>query len=226
MRRDLHRSFVTLGLAFVLAAGCKSSGPDRLDNVVRGLKNTRDGLLQGQKQIDTMSAALGQLVTTQPANLRPAFDKFTSELSNTQSMAADIRSRADAMKARGAEHLAAWEAEMATISNPQIRALSEERRRAVREKIDSLAGNMRGARESFQPFMKDLEDIQKMLSNDLTGTGVATIKPIADGAIVHKDKVQQHLSAVTKELDEIATALSAGSAAPAPASAPAPAPAQ
>jgi len=82
------------------------------------------------------------------------------------------------------------------VSNPEIRKLAEERKAKLQATFESIKGFMEPARDEFNPWLADLKDLQKCLSNDLTIGGIDAAEELIGKAKTEGREVQQTLDKV------------------------------
>lgn len=170
-------------------------------NAPSGLEVFRDGLTEGEGQIDKTLAALSELTDPNQQDLRGAFNKYCDQLARMRQHADTLRREADAMRASRDEYFGKWEAKASEIENPTIRASAEARRKRLRDAHERIITTSGDARDAYVPFMKDLQDIKKYLDSDLSKASIADLgdaakKVQSDGAVV-KEKIGD----VVKTLD-------------------------
>jgi hypothetical protein len=107
------------------------------------------------------------------------------------------------MRDARATYFAKWEAKNAEIDNPAIRASAEARQARLRAAHERITTASLAARDAYEPFMKDLNDIRKFLATEVSPQSTAmmadaTRKANADGAVV-----KRKIDAVTAELDAV-----------------------
>jgi ABC-type transporter Mla subunit MlaD len=106
------------------------------------------------------------------------------------------------MVARSNDQLKASREDIAKIQDPQLKQQAEDRRAEQRQSLEPLVGNMNDTNKSFQALMKDLTDIKTYLAQDLTPTGVASVKDIMARANGNADSVNQKLDRMGQDLDQ------------------------
>src|SRR6185295_6723276 len=118
-RRTLLFTLVAISLVGV---GC-SSGYNKGTKTSESIMSTADQLAAGREQIDKVNASLTtNLSNAQPGqDLRPLYKGYSSNVDKLDSIAADVRKQADAMRSKGQEYFQEWEAEQAKISNEDIK---------------------------------------------------------------------------------------------------------
>ena len=111
------------------------------------------------------------------------------------------------MSAQGKEYFDEWRTQGSAYANPEIQALSEQRRdelSAVFARIPEASAGVKGA---IQAYMSDISEIETFLSNDLTPKGVEAITPIARKAVTDganlKDAINPVLYAISTARTEL-----------------------
>jgi chromosome segregation ATPase len=192
--------------AAALAGGCaKNEGRERPGTAVDSLKDTRSGIAGGQKQVDEVLAAAGELRWGH-GNLTRAFEKYKKEIVETEEAAKDTRNRADDMRARFTEHHT--EEQMSKVTDPDLEAASQARAAVGRGRSDRIAAKAQDARSAYQQFIRDLKDVQTYLSSDLTPPAVEAATPGFDKLHASGQELRQKLDALQKELDGVAAEMS------------------
>lgn len=201
---------LSLGACFATAGGCASDpGRERSAGAVGGLQQTRSELAAARKQVDQVVAAAAAVQSAQ-GNLAPAYDTYKKEVAETESKAQDVRKRSVDMQARGQEYRAKWRAEMSKVDNPDLKAAADARAAKVEQKYATITAKAQEVRTAYEPFIKDIKDLQTYLSNDLTPAGVQGARPAFDKVRTEGNALNQKLDALQKELDDVAATMAPG----------------
>jgi chromosome segregation ATPase len=212
MYRSLSRTFV-LTLAFAFACpllGCSSDkGRERSSKAVGSLTATREELANSRKQTDEVLASLTALQDAQ-GDLTPAFNKYKEEVKQTEAQAKRTRERAADMRTRAEEYQRKWQDEMATVENPDLKAAAQQRSQKVRERYAAISEKTQTTRAAYEPFITDLKDVQKYLSNDLTPAAIAAAKPVFEKAKASGAELNAKMDALSGEMASVAHELSPG----------------
>ena len=153
-------------------------------------------------------ASLNSLVGQPGTDLGTQYKQFVKEVKSTDKQAKKLRDRADKMNAQNGAYFEAWDKDLETIQNPDIRKRSEERRAAAFDSYKKIDTVMQSANESLDPFLADLRDIQRYLGNDLTAAGIAAISDVVKKADANASTVQERIDAVVAEIDRVAAEMS------------------
>lgn len=206
-------SYAALCLAMaagLAASGCKKDKePDASPEPASGgttssVGQVRTELQRGQRQVDETVAALTALGAHQ-ANLTPALQTLDREIRETEQQAQVIRDRARDMQARAATYRVQWEGDISEMSDPELRAAATQRSAAVRDRFDALTKTMSETRDAYQPFIKDLKEVQTFLRNDPTPGAVTAAQNIVTRAAESGKTLSTKLGAVISEVNTIAS---------------------
>lgn len=205
----------TLAIALFTSACASSSGYKQADKTGAGIAEFREEITNGKTAVDTTVASLGAIATSAHTDPRKAFEQFSDDVKDLESTANKIRKRAQDMKDQGAKYFEKWQAELATISNPDVRALAEQRKTKLQAAFDNIRVLSEPLKASFDPWLSDLKDLQTYLGNDLTVKGVDAAKGLFTRTTTGGREVQKHMDALLSELNTVAAALTPAKVEPA-----------
>ena len=164
-------------------------------------------IVKGKKAIDATMQALSEIATTANTDPRKAFERYAKDVANLESTAATIRERAQSMREQGQAYFTQWEKELAEVKDPEIRALAAQRKAKLQETFESIRKYSDPLKAQFDPWMSNLKDLQKYLSNDLTIAGVDAAKGLFSKATIAGLEVQKSMDALVAELNTIAATI-------------------
>jgi DNA repair exonuclease SbcCD ATPase subunit len=161
--------------------GCASSGRSaESEKAIGSMQDVINQLDTAKAQITKANTNLDALSTS--PDLTAAFKNLSDSANEIKSGGDAARERWASMQARGQEYVAKWQADMETIQSPEIKQSMEQRRELVRANYAKITEAAKQTREAYDPYLKDLQDIQKALSMDMNPAGVkAMASPIAKG---------------------------------------------
>jgi len=211
MKNLLHRllALSSLTMAAILSlTGCgTTSGYKQADKTGAGMAQFREEIINGNKAIDATMKALDEVAAQATTDPRKAFEQFSKAVKNLDSAAGKVRKSSEAMKAQGAAYFKNWEAQLAQVNNPEIRALAEQRKVRLQEAFEGIRKHGEPLKEQFTPWMSDLKDLEKYLSNDLTIAGVDAAKGLFSKASQGGMEVQKTMDTLIAELNTIAATI-------------------
>jgi molecular chaperone GrpE (heat shock protein) len=198
----MTRWLLAAGLTLGLLGGCNNIFPAKeTRKTVRSMKETYEYLGKAAEELQATNSALDRLATT--PDLAGWYKEYTGSVKKLQAAAADARERWLHMKDNSESYIARWDAEVAEAKTPQVQETMEQRRARVSASFQKVTDIAVEVRDSYQPYVQGLQDIEKALKMDLTAGGVKALEPTiaktkADGAVV-----LQKLDALGIELDKL-----------------------
>jgi Protein of unknown function (DUF2959) len=200
----------TLALGLI---ACASSGPSRSAKAVETMEETHAGLTKVREQIDQTLASLGDVMNASPERLRPSFRKYSKDVDKLRTDAVETKKRFQSMKTKKNDYIAVWGKEQGHVSDPELRQVGDARRSEVRVNLDSVIESLTVATETFDPFLNNLGDVQKVLGNDLTPAGQSLVAntAVAQGANDKGARVAQSIDVALLALSNMAGQMSSKS---------------
>lgn len=165
-------------------------------------------------QTDLTLTTLSNLVYKPAPDLVPQYKAFSGATKKLASLSDSVDKHAATMKERADAYFAEWDKGMTNISNPQLRQTSEERRAEVSKAFDDVADSLKKSKDAFDPFLRDLKDIEQVLSLDLTQGGIQSVQDIAGSAIAHGEDLRAALTDAAKDIQGLAAKMSSQGPAP------------
>ncbi len=200
-------ALITVAAPLFTATPASAAGYKMADKVGASIAEFRDEIVTIKKEVDNTMAALDKIVTTAATDPRNAFKDFDKAVPQIDDAAKKAKKRGEDIKARGQAYFKAWEKELASVNNADIRKLAEERKAKLQATFDSIRTSMEPVRDQFNTWLADLKDLQKYLSNDLTIGGIDAAKELIGKAKTEGQGVQQSLDKVITELNTIVATL-------------------
>ena len=185
-------------VALPVAAQSKASAKS-VDSLNAVLKELEKGKAQVQGAMDALNA----LVSGDEKNLTKQYNAFTKQVTSLKKTSQAALARAEDMQTRREAYLADWQKKTKEVSNPEIQAHMQQRAESVKKVMESLRPAGDALREAFPPFFSDLNDVQKMLSVDLSSEGMAAAKPIGDQIVANGNIILTNFDTYITTLTQI-----------------------
>lgn len=160
----------------VTFAACASSTPDRAAKAASSLEVMHGNSAKARAQIDTVLTSLDALLNAPADRLRETYDRYDRDVKQMNAYAADMRENDADLRTNGNSYLKQWQRDASNVSDPELRALSEQRRDQIVRSTQDMRANVTEAAGSFAAFLRDINDIQKVIGNDLTPAGQWNVK--------------------------------------------------
>jgi DNA-binding XRE family transcriptional regulator len=167
------------------------------------MKETRVEAGQTKDQMATTLAALTTLTKQEKGDLRPAYDAFAAELPKTQAAAAATGSRVAWMQGEGMKYFEDWQKSISSISDESLRKKSQQRLDAVKKSYAKVINEFKEATDEFRPFLADLGDVQKVLSTDLSASGVKGLRSTVNKANSDYKSIDRTMKAALEEMQKM-----------------------
>jgi hypothetical protein len=207
IRTTLMPITLILGAA-VLFVGCKTTGVQRSEKAGASMKTVERDINLAMTQMDATGSSLEELVKPGQSDVKKAFKKYSSNVDKMERQGKRLFEHADKMSAQGKEYFEEWRIQGNTYTNPQIQALSEQRRADLNAVFAGIPESSVGVKGAFKAYMTDIREVRTYLTTDLTPKGIESIAPTAQKAVSDgvdlKDAIKPVLSAIETARDEIA----------------------
>jgi uncharacterized protein YukE len=190
--------FVALALGAPVRAQ-SSAATKSVDSLNAVLKETTKVRTEVQGALDSLKG----LTSGEHANLAKNYKSFDKNVTAMTKAVKTVEARGQDMRDRRDAYLEEWNKKAKAVSSPEIQKHMEERAAAVQRVLESIQPAGQAAREAFGPFLTELQDIDKLLSVDLSASGVAAATPIAEKAMGHGTTVLQNIDSVIASLTQI-----------------------
>jgi hypothetical protein len=200
-----HRNiFVLIALSITLAGGCASTG----EKAVQSFQTTKKTVDESESQIDLTIAAIHRLRTAPAEYIKDAFAQYKENVVLLEEQGRKAKERAAAMKDEADAHITAWQKEMETIDDPQIKSTMESRRQAVKSNYQLVQMYADDARKAYEPFLKGNQQLVKAFSIDLSPAAVSSLAPSMDKVLADGEMLKQKIAALQRALGNITNGVS------------------
>jgi len=199
-----NKTLITIGLAALLASASQA-GQDQL---AKSIQDTHAEASRTSEQLKSTLSALNALTAQKKGDLRPAYNAYCSEVTQTEAAAGWTRTRVQWMGGDGRKYFQDWQKTIDSIANESLKKKAQKRMDAVRKDYDKVEVSLGQAGEKFTPFLSDLGDIKKALAADVTAGGVKAIKSTVRSANWNLQYVDKAVKSALKNMDKMQKALS------------------
>ncbi len=198
-----------ISIALSPGSPCLAQASKRGEKAADSLKALAKTVQEGQVQVGEVTRALDQLCNKQNQDLRKPFKAYQKAVKKLSSLAADARKRRDGLAQDRQAYLKAWDQDLASIQQEDIRNRGQERKQKVQQELGKLAALGTQVGDTYQQFDAQLRDIQKAVGADLTPAGVQAVAPTANAARASAVSLRENLTKLSAELRSLGVAMSA-----------------
>jgi hypothetical protein len=208
--RKLGAIGAALCLASLALSGCETAGHDKADTTATSMGSVRDNLTALKDKSAAAAAAAATLIDQADKDPKTAFASFTAELGNFENARSAVADGAKELKSKETDFFSSWEKQTATITDPDVKQKSIERRAKLQKTIETVDKSTEAALTEATPFSAMMKNLQTYWSNDLTAGGIREMKDkVGDAKKSAKsigEKCDDALSAIDKAAPEFRTA--------------------
>lgn len=202
-----------LGAGLLFLAGCATKPEDRNASAPReDVAELRQIAVDAQQVVRATLQALDRTVARTPCPPR-AFKAFTKDVQRLEVDSFKVRARAQAIRARGQAYFEQWQERLASVQDPEVRRLAEQRRDHLQDRFSKIRFHAEQARGALQPFMAGLRRLRNGLENDPAAAGTDSMQELIRNTRDNGQKVEADLTAIREELDAAAAILKPAKAA-------------
>ena len=199
---------LAIALAGAWLAGCSTTVYKQGDRAADAAWMTAMQVQTESQALAGAQATLNNLVEKPAADLKPQFLSFSAALDTLVAAAKKAEVSGDRLVRSNAAFMAAWEKQLTTITNAEVRSRSEARKTEVSGRFDVAHKQYLQAQGTLRPLIGYLQDLRKTLSTDLTPGGLEAVKGLAANANTTVSKAQADLVQAIAELKALSASTS------------------
>lgn len=199
MRTRLTAS--VLGLALI--AGCATPGYKAAEKTNNSLSDVKSELITDKSTLRTAVDDLNALVYSPGSDLRPQFEKYSSDVDALDKSAASSRKSARGMSTNREAYLAKWRADTSAIADADLRMRAMDRIAETEKNFSVLSDKLIEADNALAPVVNDLKALRDYIGNDLTANNIKLVSDRATSAKNRSISVNQKIDAAVTELDKV-----------------------
>jgi len=211
MKRTFPMTIFFALLASLIAACATGDRGHRVEGITSNFEQVDNDLRAALAHVDAVEASLDGLVRSDNEDLVASFQEYSGQVAEMERIGEQLEEHADAMRSQGLEYFDEWRASEETVSNPEVREISEQRLEETRDSFTQVSRSSTDVKRALQTYISDLRDIETFLSHDLTPAGIEAITPVAEQAKEDGSTLQQAISPMMSALDQARTRMQQGS---------------
>lgn len=208
--RKLGAMGAALALAVVALSGCETAGHDKADATATNMESLRADLAALKEKSAAAYSAASNVIEKADSDPKPAFLAFQTEVKNYESARSTVVDRQKTMRSNSNDFFASWEKQTASITDPDVKQKSIERRTKLQKSIENVDKAMEGVIADTTPYSATLKNLEVYWSNDLTAGGITMMKDkVGDAKKASKnigEKCDDMISAIDKAAPDFKTA--------------------
>ncbi|TVQ21825.1 MAG: hypothetical protein EA382_13020 [Spirochaetaceae bacterium] len=198
-------------VSVLLIAGCATTtGSDRSAAASVTMAQVEDDIRLLVMELTATNSALASLVNPLQSDLTTAYGVFSDGHAGLEKASDQFVVRSDQMGTEGREYFNEWRIQGNKYENPQIQALSEQRRSELSEVYAQIADSSVGIQGELKQYVSNVKEVKTYFSTDLTARGVTAMSPFANRTIIDGFNLSVKLDNLLKSVAEVRAELSPG----------------
>lgn len=200
---------ITAAIVLIMITACSGmrSSERPVQTVSSNMEQMDQDLREASAQVDIVDTAINGIIQPAESDVVVAFQRYTNEVDEMERLGRQLDRHADALREQGLAYFDEWRAQGETVSNPEVRAISEQRHAESREAFSQVSQHSVDVKRTLQTYISDLRDIETYLSNDLTPAGMEAIAPVAEQAKKDGVALQQAIRPMLSALSRARTGM-------------------
>ncbi|MEO8163927.1 MAG: DUF2959 family protein [Betaproteobacteria bacterium] len=197
-------------IAALSVGACATTQVDRKQATEQKARDVSGDVWATNNQIDATMMALNNMMSADGPQLQQAFDRYAAEVDRLKKQSEVISKDGAFMRTEGDAYLSAWQKQNNDIQNQDLRDNSEQGRKTVKDRTQSVQGSYDTARTSLDRLLRNLEDVRTALRNDLTSRGVTGVSQtnVVQRSQQNAEEAKNNLRQVQSDSASLAEALS------------------
>jgi len=183
-------AIVICGIVLVAACAHKAKGNKQSVKTGTTMEAVEGDYKQAIEQLDITKASLEELVRPGQSDVKKAYEQYAENVDKMEKLGKRLSEHSDNMRVQSKDYFEEWRKQGDTYTNPEIQALSEQRRSDLSAIFDEISNASIGVKGAFKAYMSDITEIRTYLSTDLTPKGVESITPTAEKANADGDRLK------------------------------------
>lgn len=208
-KKTVFFNTVILGAA-LFQWGCATTGMQRSADARITMRAVEDDYQQAIVRVSDTNGSLEVLVKMDQVDEKKAFEKYSDNVKKMNEVGKRLFEHADKMRTQQKEYFEEWRKQGNTYTNPEIQALSEQRREDLSGSFVKISEASVGVKGAFKAYMSDLGEIRTFLSTDLTPKGVQSITPVVRKAVEDGERLKDSIYPVVSAIDEARSEMAQG----------------
>ena len=193
-------TIVALCLLGTWAGGCQGKPADQATQNINTFKQLHNELEDSRKQVGTTLAAL-ESYTKKPE--LDTYNQWVSEVQSLEMQADKVRNTAAVMNDQGEAYFMTWDAELASMSNSDLKERSADQKAATQQAYHQIGAQAPQVRMAYDKFMGDMHNLQPYFERDKTAAGVAAASSLLTTANSDGAELQRQLDQELASLDRV-----------------------
>ena len=206
-----HRSHIAFSfvvwLLLVCGPGCATRKDNGSPKPGSGIAEYAQLAKEASKDVRESLAALDRFAGSGGKDPQKAMAHFSESINQLQVKSQTVRTRFQAMEARGDAYFENWEASLARVKDAKFRELAEQHHQDLQQNFQKIKGFSQEGRTAFKSYIAGLRGIRVAVEKDPSNFTAQSTTDLINKTREHGQHVDQQLKSILSELDGMAVML-------------------
>jgi len=207
--------YLVLVLCMIGVAGCSSvyygtmekMGVHKRDIMVDRVKAARDTQNETKEQFLTAMEQFKSVVHFQGGDLEKEYNKLNATLKKSESKAADVHNRIQAVEDVSEALFSEWRSEIKQYSSDALRRSSQQKYDVTKKKYEDLIKAMKKAESKLEPALAPLRDQVLFMKHNLNARAIAGLNGELTSVQTNVDRLVRDMETAIAEADRFIATL-------------------
>jgi hypothetical protein len=207
-----NRVFVLVGFltAVIALTGCRSAyysawekfGKHKRDLLQSKVREVRDEQKEASQELKDALTRLKELTGFQGGELEKTYKRLQGDYDSASSSAESVRNRIGEMDRIARDLFREWEAELKTISSPELRDADRRQLDETRRRYEELYTATKRAESSMAPVLGKFRDYVLYLKHNLNAQAIGALQGEATKIQIDISKLIDEMNEAIRRADE------------------------
>ena len=203
-------ALVGLLIAFIALSGCRSAyysaweklGKHKRDLLQSKVRDVRDEQKEASQELKDALTRLKELTGFQGGELEKTYKRLQGDYDSASSSAESVRNRIAEMDRIARDLFREWEAELKTISSPELRDADRRQLDETRRRYEELYTATKRAESSMAPVLGKFRDYVLYLKHNLNAQAIGALQGEATKIQIDISKLIDEMNEAIRRADE------------------------
>jgi ElaB/YqjD/DUF883 family membrane-anchored ribosome-binding protein len=195
------------GCSSVYYGTMEKMGVHKRDIMVDRVKAARDTQNETKEQFLTAMEQFKGVVNFKGGDLEKEYNKLNATLKKSESKAAEVRSRIQAVADVSEALFSEWRSEIKQYSSDALRRSSQQKYDVTKQKYEDLMKAMKKAESKLEPALAPLRDQVLFMKHNLNARAIAGLSGELTSVQANVDRLVRDMETAITEADRFITAL-------------------
>ena len=204
-----YKGFVSAVAAFGLLSfalgGCQNKPPDQTTQNINTFQQAYKQVTEGREQVGRTMTALSKFCEKPGGS---TYDEFSNEVNELDHMVYGVRYTAARMKEEGDLYFESWDAELAAMTNADLKKASTSQMSQVKAAYKEVSAKAPEVRNAYNKFIDDCTNLKTFFDRDKSPSGVASASTLISTTNADGAELQRQLDVEAANLNNVKTLFS------------------